>query len=203
MLNPCGRESVRKVASFSYGFLPRMAYYQQIQQSMPKNMMVCHPCQYQSIAENQPTGIDQKGCPFNTWKDDQRFCRRRWSFKTFCWFDFVDFGGLMVASAFFGKILDICKEISQVFWRNGTWANITDFDSKKRRKIKSKMPYTRIVCWGSERVHHYRGGTYSRWFHTKAGDSQRSHWTFGWFPDLFSRTKMIWNTGRSNGVEFM
>ena len=76
--------------------------------------MVCHPCKYQSIAENQPTGIDHKGCPFNTWKDDQRFCRRRWSFKTFCWFDFVDFGGLMVASALRKHLQHLQRNISIV-----------------------------------------------------------------------------------------
>ena len=169
-------------------FSRRMAY----QQSMPKNMMVCHPCQYQSMAENQPTGIDHKGCPFNTWKDDQRFCRRRWSFKTFCWFDFVDFGGLMVALALRKNLQHLQRNIIPCF--EGKALGPMDFDGKKRRKIKSnqRCHYSNPASFaeavsGSIIIEEapIQGGSIPK------QEIPNGYVELGWFPDLFSRTKMI------------
>ena len=46
--------------------------------------------------------------------------------------------------------------------------------------------------WGSERVHRYRGGTYSRWFHTKAGDPFTVDQNLDDFLRFFFSTK-VWD----------
>jgi len=201
MLNPCGRDGLRKLVSFSYGFLPK--------DGLP------------TINAQKYGGMPSLPISINSWKSTNRYWSerlpvqylKRWSkilskkmkLQDILLVRFVDFGGLMVASALRKHRGHLQRNI--VFWRKRHLDQWILIAKKGASKIKSnqRCHYSNPASF-AEAV---SGSIIIEEAPIQGGSIPKQEIPNGYvelwddFQNPFSRTKMIWNTGRSNRVKFM